>query len=108
VLEEHYKDYFDTNQLSPFMSRIVPVISDKIPGVTHVDGTARIQTVNKKFNHHYYNLINAFYKVTGIPMLLNTSFNCQEPIVETPEHAVNTFKKSGLDLLVIKDYVVKK
>jgi carbamoyltransferase len=108
VLEEYYKDYFDTNQPSPFMSRIMPVISDKIPGVTHVDGTARIQTVNKEFNHHYYNLINAFYKVTGIPMLLNTSFNCQEPIVETPQDAVNTFKKSGLDLLVIKDYVVKK
>jgi carbamoyltransferase len=108
VLEEHYQDYFDTNQPSPFMSRIMPVISDKIPGVTHVDGTARIQTVNKEFNHDYYNLINAFYKVTGIPMLLNTSFNCQEPIVETPEHAVNTFKKCGLDMLVIKDYVVKK
>jgi carbamoyltransferase len=108
VLEEHYKDYFDTNQPSPFMSRIMPVISDKIPGVTHVDGTARIQTVNKEFNHNYYNLINAFYKVTRIPMLLNTSFNCQEPIVETPEHAVNTFKKCGLDMLVINDYVVKK
>ena len=108
VLEEHYKDYFDTNQPSPFMSRIMPVISDKIPGVTHVDGTARIQTVNKEFNHDYYNLINAFYNITGIPMLLNTSFNCQEPIVETPEDAVNTFKKCGLDLLVIKDYVVKK
>jgi carbamoyltransferase len=108
VLEEHYKDYFDTNQPSPFMSRIMPVISDKIPGVTHVDGTARIQTVTKEFNNHYYSLINEFYKLTDIPMLLNTSFNCQEPIVETPQDAVNTFKKCGLDLLVIKDYVVKK
>jgi len=108
VLEEHYTDYFDTNQPSPFMSRIMPVISDKIPGVTHVDSTARIQTVNKEFNHNYYNLINAFYKVTGIPMLLNTSFNCQEPIVEAPQDAVNTFKKCGLDMLVINDYVVKK
>ena len=108
VLEEYYKEYFDTNQLSPYMSRIMPVTSDKIPGVTHVDGTARIQTVSKDFNKHYYNLINEFYKITGIPMLLNTSFNCQEPVVETPIDAVNTFKKCGLDMLVINDYVIRK
>ena len=108
VLEEHYKEYFDTTHPSPYMSRIVPVISDKIPGVTHVDGTARIQTVNKEVNTDYYNLINEFYKLTGIPMLLNTSFNCQEPIVETPTNAVNTFKKCGLDILIINDYIVRK
>jgi len=108
ILEEHYKEYFDTNQISPYMSRIVSVISDKIPGVTHVDGTARIQTVNRNLNEHYYNLINEFYKITGIPILLNTSFNCQEPIVETPEDAVKTFKKCGLDLLVINNFVVTK
>lgn len=108
VLEDHYKDYFRTNQPSPYMSRIVPVISDKIPGVTHVDGTARIQTVTKDFNQRYYKLIESFYKITGIPMLLNTSFNCQEPIVETPEEAVRTFRKCGLDLLVIDDYIIEK
>jgi carbamoyltransferase len=108
VLEEHYQEYFDTNQTSPYMSRIVNVISDKIPGVTHIDGTARIQTVTKDFNEHYYNLINAFYQLTGIPMLLNTSFNCQEPMVETPEDAVKTFKKCGLDMLIINDYLVTK
>jgi carbamoyltransferase len=108
VLEEHYKEYFDTNQTSPYMSRIMTVISDKIPGVTHVDGTARIQTVNKEFNEHYYNLINEFYKLTGVPMLLNTSFNCQEPMVETPEDAVETFKKCGLDMLVINNYLIRK
>lgn len=108
VLEEHYKEYFDTNQISPYMSRIMPVISDKIPGVTHIDGTARIQTVNKEFNEHYYNLINEFYKLTGVPMLLNTSFNCQEPIVETPEDAIKTFNKCELDLLIINNYVVTK
>ena len=108
VLHEYYKDYFDTNQPSPFMSRIMPVISDKIPGVTHVDGTARIQTVTRDFNQRYYDLINEFYKLTGVPMLLNTSFNCQEPIVETPEDAVATFKKCGLDILVINNYLVRK
>ena len=108
VLEEHYREYFNTNQSSPYMSRIMPVISDKIPGVTHVDGTARIQTVNRNTNKHYYNLINEFYLITGVPVLLNTSFNCQEPIVETPEDAVNTFKKCGLDMLILNDYVVTK
>ncbi len=108
VLEEHYKDYFDTNQPSPYMSRIMPVISDKIPGVTHVDGTARIQTVTREFNQKYYDVIKAFYELTGIPMLLNTSFNCQEPIVETPQDAIDTFKKCGLSVLVIDDYIVRK
>jgi len=108
VLEEHYKEYFDTNQPSPFMSRICKVKSDKVPGITHVDGTARIQTVNKEFNEKFYNIINEFYKITGIPMLLNTSFNCQEPIVETPQQAIRTFRKTALDILVINDKVVKK
>lgn len=108
VLEEHYQEYFDTNQPSPYMSRIMPVISDKIPGVTHVDGTARIQTVNREQNPRYYDLINEFYKITGIPMVLNTSFNCKEPIVETPEDAINTFNRTELDLLVINDYILRK
>lgn len=108
VLEDHYKEYFDTNQSSPYMSRIVPVISDKIPGVTHVDRTARIQTVNREFNQRFYDLINEFYKITGIPMLLNTSFNCQEPIVETPEQAINTFLNTELEILVINNYLITK
>ena len=108
VLVEHYKEYFDTTQPSPYMSRIMPVTSDAIPGVTHVDGTARIQTVQREFNPRYYDLINAFYALTGVPMLLNTSFNCQEPIVETPEDAIATFNKCGLDILVIGDYIIRK
>ena len=108
VLEEHYKEYFDTNCPSPYMSRICKVKTDKVPGITHVDNTARIQTVNKQFNEKFYNIINEFFKITGIPMLLNTSFNCQEPIVETPEQAIRTFKRTELDLLVINDYVVRK
>jgi len=108
VLDEQYAEYFNTNQSSPYMSRIMSVKSDAVPGVTHIDGTARIQTVKREFNQRYYDLINEFYKLTGIPMLLNTSFNCQEPIVETPEDAVATFKKCGLDLLIIGNYVVMK
>jgi len=108
VLEEHYQEYFDTNSPSPYMSRICKVKSDKVPGITHVDNTARIQTVNKQFNEKFYNLINEFYKITGIPMLLNTSFNCHEPIVESPEDAIRTFKRTALDLLVMNNYLVRK
>ena len=108
VLIEHYKDYFDTSQPSPYMSRIMPVISNKIPGVTHVDGTARIQTVDFNDNPKYHNLISSFYNMTGIPMLVNTSFNCQEPIVERPEQAIATFKRTAIDILVINDYVITK
>ena len=108
VLEEHYKEYFDTNSPSPYMSRICKVKSDKVPGITHEDNTARIQTVNKEFNEKFYNLINAFYKITGIPMLLNTSFNCHEPIVESPEDAIRTFKRTELDILVINNYIIRK
>jgi carbamoyltransferase len=108
VLVEHYQEYFDTNQPSPFMSRIVKVNSNAIPGVTHVDGTARIQTVDRSFNEKFYQVINEFYKLTGVPMLLNTSFNCQEPVVETPQEAVNTFKNTDLDILVINNYIIRK
>jgi carbamoyltransferase len=108
VLIEEYQNYFDTNQPSPHMSRIMPVISDKIPGVTHVDGTARIQTVDKEMNPRYHQLISSFHTITGIPMLVNTSFNCQEPIVETPYDAVKTFKKTNLNMLVINNYVITK
>jgi carbamoyltransferase len=108
VLEEHYQEYFDTNQPSPYMSRIVPVKSKAIPGVTHVDGTARIQTVNRHFNERFYQVIDEFRKITGIPMLLNTSFNSQEPMVETPKQAVDCFKRTGLNLLVIDNYLIGK
>jgi carbamoyltransferase len=108
VMEEHYKTYFQTNQPSPHMSRIVPVKSDKIPGVTHIDKTARIQTVNAKQNRKFYRVIEGFYKSTGIPMVLNTSFNCREPIVETPEQAINTFNKTKLDMVVINGRYLRK
>ena len=108
VLEEHYKEYFDTNSPSPYMSRIVKVKTDKVPGITHVDNTARIQTVSKEQNNKLYELIREFYNITGIPMLLNTSFNRHEPIVETPEDAIKTFNNTALDLLVINDWVLRK
>jgi carbamoyltransferase len=90
------------------MSRIVPVKSNMIPGVTHIDGTARMQTVSCASNPRFYKVIKEFRKLTGIPMLLNTSFNCQEPIVEKLEQAIHTFRKTELDLLVINNYIIRK
>ena len=82
---------------------------DRLGAVTHVDGTGRIQTVEKEINPLFYDLIAAFDKLTGIPALLNTSFNLNgEPIVCTPEDAVRTFYTCGLDLLIIGPYVVRK
>ena len=112
VLEEHLDNYFDTSGgPSPHMSRIVKVLEDKksvVPGITHIDGTARIQTVGQPGMPDIYDLVNEFYKITGVPMLLNTSFNCREPIVETPEDAIRTFEKTALDILVINDRIIRK
>ena len=108
VLEDRYKEYFDTNSPSPYMSRICKVKTDQVPGVTHIDNTARIQTVNKEQNNKLYELVREFDTITGIPMLLNTSFNRHEPIVETPEQAIRTFKRTALDMLVINDWIIRK
>merc|ERR1711965_726817 len=85
ILEEKSKDYFDIDY-SPFMLRASDCKKkNKIPSAIHVDGTARVQTVNKKQNKKFYNIINSFYKITGVPVILNTSFNdAGEPLVETP------------------------
>ena len=80
----------------------------KLPAVTHVDGTGRLQTVDKKTNKLYYELINSFKELTGVPMLLNTSFNENEPIVNTLEEAINCFLRTKMDLLVIGNYILKR
>ena len=80
-----------------------------IPSVTHVDGTGRLQTVNKKLNNKFYNLIHEFYKETNIPLLLNTSFNIQgEPLVASISDAIKNFYLSGLDELYIGNFKIKK
>ena len=109
VLEDQYKTYFDTKHSSPYMSRIVKVKKpDAIPGVTHIDKTARIQTVSEEQNPDYYHVISSFYQMSGIPMVLNTSFNRKEPIVETPEEAINTFNNTALDMVVINGRCLRK
>jgi len=107
--EEHGTEVFGVEHHDPFMITVIEVAEEyksKIPAVVHVDGTARPQMVNKHVNPRYWNLINEFKKLTGIPMLLNTSFNVQEPIVCSPQDAINTFKNSNFDALVLENNLV--
>ena len=104
VCIEDVEDYFDFEGESPYMLKICDVVSDRIPSVTHVDGTARIQTVKREDNPRYYDLIRSFEKYSGVPVILNTSLNLAgEPIVETPEDAFNLYDGCDVDILVIND-----
>ena len=81
----------------------------KLPGITHLDSTARVQTVNNKTNPDFYKILLEFKKISGYPILLNTSFNINgEPIVCSPDDALNTFFNSGIDILVINNFMIKK
>ena len=80
----------------------------KIPGVVHVDGSGRLQTVNKKNNPIYYSLIKEFYKITKVPIILNTSFNENEPIVNKPYEALECFKRTDMDIIVLGNWILKK
>lgn len=113
VTLEDFKKYFEGKaEKSPFMNITFDVIEDKknlIPGIVHKDGTARIQTVDKEYQPRFYALLKCFEKITGFPVLVNTSFNTNnEPIVATPYDAVATFFRSGLDALIIGDFVIEK
>jgi carbamoyltransferase len=111
ILEERTGDYFDKRYPSPFMLLtydVLPGKRDEIPAPTHVDGTGRLQTVNRAQNAPYYDLISAFEQRTGVPVLLNTSFNENEPICLTPEEAVDTFVRTKMDLLVLGNFVAEK
>ncbi|MGA9995463.1 MAG: carbamoyltransferase C-terminal domain-containing protein [Pyrinomonadaceae bacterium] len=112
ILEEHTQDYFDIDRMSPYMLLVPTVREDKrevIPAVTHVDGTGRLQTVGRDFNPHLYAIIEEFYQRTGVPVILNTSFNvAKEPIVETPEDAIRCFMGTGIDALLIGDNLLIK
>lgn len=108
VMAEHADKYFDMRGLkeSPFMMYAVDVLSDEIPGITHVDNTCRIQTVTREQNEKLYDLINCFYKKTGVPILFNTSFNLAgECIVETPEDAIRTLNSSDIDYIFFAEYL---
>jgi carbamoyltransferase len=114
VLKEDARDWFEIDQFDDpkhYMLMACNVRKEKIsmiPAVTHIDQTARIQLVTKEANPRYYQLISEFKRQTGIPILLNTSFNIQEPIVCSPDDAIRTFKRSHIDCLVMGNFLVQK
>ena len=110
ILEENVSEYFDIDIPSPYMLLVAKVKKpDKIPAVTHVDGTGRLQTVSRNANPLYYDLIKEFYNLTGIPVVVNTSMNVRgEPIVNTPEQAYSMLEKTDMDYLVMENFLVRK
>lgn len=111
ILEEYIGEYFENDHPAPFMLKVYPIKADKraiIPAVTHVDGTGRLQTVSKKENPLYWKLIDEFRKLTGVPVLLNTSFNENEPIVCKPEEALDCFLRTEMDILVLGNFVIER
>lgn len=112
AIVESYKEYFDLDVEAPFMLKVCQVKKEKqriIPAITHVDGSARLQTVNKETNPRYHELIKLVGEKTGVPVVLNTSFNIQgEPVVESPKDAIRCFFSTGLDVLIIGNYLLRK
>jgi len=110
ILDEHVSEYFDTDITSPYMLLVAKIKKpDKIPAVTHIDGTGRLQSVSKEVNPLYYDLINEFYKLTNVPVIINTSMNVMgEPIVNTLEQAYGMIIKTDMDYIVLGNYIVKR
>ena len=110
ILEEYASEYFDLTVPSPYMLFVAKVKKpDKIPAVTHVDGTGRLQTVSREANPLYYDLINDFYKITGVPVVVNTSMNVRgEPIVNTPEQAYAMIIKTEMDYIMMGNYMIQR
>ena len=111
ILAEHVGDYFEQTHPAPTMLMVYQIKPEKrstIPAVTHVDGSGRLQTVSREMNPRYYQLIEDFYKLTGVPVVLNTSFNENEPIVCTPRDAIDCFLKTRMDVLYIGNHVIRR
>jgi len=111
VLEERAADWFEMGEASPFMLMTCQVRKEqqaRVPAITHVDGTARQQTVSRTTNPKYWSLIHAFEAKTGVPIVVNTSFNENEPVVNTPEEAISCYLRNDMDVLVLGQYLVEK
>ena len=108
IMEEYISDYFEIDIPSPYMLMVAKIKQpEKIPAVTHVDGTGRLQSVSKDSNPLYYDLINEFYKITNVPVIINTSMNVMgEPIVNTPEQAYNMVLKTDMDCIVLGNNII--
>ncbi|NND81211.1 MAG: carbamoyltransferase [Gammaproteobacteria bacterium] len=111
VLREHVAEWFESDADVPFMMKVFQIQEHKrgqIPAVTHIDGSGRLQTVTRDHNPHYYDLIHTFYRKTGVPMLLNTSFNENEPVVCQPQEALDCFLRTDMDVLVMGSHMVSR
>ena len=111
IKRESVKDYFEIDADVPFMLMVFQIkknMQDKIPAVTHVDGSGRLQTVDKSTNLRYWKLIDEFEKITGVPVVLNTSFNENEPVVNTPQEALSCFLRTQMDVLVLGQTIIKR
>jgi carbamoyltransferase len=111
ILEEATDEYFVGAIPDPFMQQVYPVREDKrsvLPAITHADGSGRLQTVSLRTNPLYYSLISEFGRLTGVPVLLNTSFNENEPIVDTPEQALDCFFRTRMDVIVVNRTVIQR
>ena len=107
ILRDKVSDWFYRDVDSPYMTTVLDwkeEVKEKVPAVVHLNGTARLQTVTKNDNEWYYNFIENFYKETGVPIVLNTSFNDREPIVENPQHALGCFMRTNIDYLYFRDF----
>lgn len=111
ILKEYIDEYFEVNDVVPFMEKVFPIrpeMQHKIPAVTHVDGSGRLQTVDKSVSPRYYDLIDTFRKKSGVPILVNTSFNENEPIVNSPEDALECYLRTQMDMLVLENCVISR
>jgi carbamoyltransferase len=111
ILEDEMNSYFVGAAADPFMQQVYPVRDDKrgiLPAVTHADGSGRLQTVNSVTNPRYHRLITEFRNLTGVPVVLNTSFNENEPIVDTPEQALDCFLRTRMDVIVINETIIRR
>ena len=111
VLRESVEEWFEEDDDVPFMMKVFQIKEHKrsqIPAVTHVDGSGRLQTVSEKTNPRYHALIKQFCSITGIPILLNTSFNENEPVVCLPDEALDCFLRTKMDVVVLNDYFIRR
>jgi len=111
ILEERVGDYFEQAHPAPTMLMVYQIREERrkeIPAVTHVDGSGRLQTVSRTVNDRYYQLISDFNALTGVPVILNTSFNENEPIVCTPQEAIDCFRKTKMDVLYLGNFAVRR
>jgi carbamoyltransferase len=111
ILEEHVSEWFEIDESTPYMEKVFPIRKEKhalIPAVTHVDGSGRLQTVSKRTNPLYHALISRFFKKTGVPIVLNTSLNENEPVVRTPAEAISCFLRTDMDVLVLGNCLIDR